>query len=153
MKGWADVNILFVCTGNTCRSPMAEGYLKDLIQKSGRKDIAVLSAGLMAIPGQQASRHSLEVLQEQGIDISQHQSRQITTDFVKASDWILTMTESQKMILSREFPKESEKIKTLSEFASLDGEIGDPFGGDRFQYEKASQDIRKGVEKIWEKIG
>ena len=146
------MNILFVCTGNTCRSPMAEGYLKELIRKSDRHDIVVLSAGLMAGPGQKASLHSFEILKEQGIDISDHQSRQVIPDFLKASDLVLTMTESQKMMLTHQFPEESEKIKTLAEFAELEGEIVDPFGGDRFQYEKAAHEIRVRVEKSWEKI-
>ncbi len=146
------MNILFVCTGNTCRSPMAEGYLKELIRKSDRNDIAVLSAGLMAGPSQKASLHSFEILKEQGIDISGHQSRQVIPDFLKASDLVLTMTESQKMMLTHQFPEESAKIKTLAEFAELEGEIVDPFGGDRFQYEKAAHEIRVRVEKSWEKI-
>ena len=146
------MNILFVCTGNTCRSPMAEGYLKELIRKSDRNDIAVLSAGLMAGPSQKASLHSFEILKEQGIDISEHHSRQVIPDFLKASDLVLTMTESQKMMLTHQFPEESAKIKTLAEFAELEGEIVDPFGGDRFQYEKAAHEIRVRVEKSWEKI-
>ena len=146
------MNILFICTGNTCRSPMAEGYLKDLIGKADRKDIAVLSAGLMAGNGQKASVSSLEILKGQGIDISEPQSRQLVPDFLKASDWILTMTESQKMILIAQFPEESETIKTLSEFAELEGEIADPFGGDRSQYERAAREIRVRVEKSWGKI-
>lgn len=146
------MNILFICTGNTCRSPMAEGYLRDLIEKSGEKNMAVLSAGLMAIPGQPASSYSIEILKEQGIDIEGHRSRNVEKSFIEASTWVLTMTESHKQMLIHQFPEFTDKIKTLSEFAGESGEIEDPFGGTKEDYQKASEDIHKRIEKAWEKM-
>lgn len=146
------MNILFICTGNTCRSPMAEGYLRNLVERSGEKNIAVLSAGLMAMPGQPASPYSIEILKEQGIDIESHRSRNVERSFVEASTWVLTMTESHKQMLIHQFPEFTDKIKTLSEFIGESGEIQDPFGGTKEDYQKASEDIHKRVEKAWEKI-
>ena len=146
------MNILFICTGNTCRSPMAEGYLRDLIQKSERSDVAVLSAGLGAFPDQNASAHSVDILKDQGIDISSHSSRMMEKAFLEASDWVLTMTEGHKKLILANFPEFEDKVKTLSEFAEMPGEIGDPFGGDRKEYEKAAEDIQKRVEEVWKKL-
>lgn len=146
------MNILFICTGNTCRSPMAEGYLRDLIQKSGAKDIEVLSAGLMTMPGQSASSYSIEILQDHGIDIEGHRSRNVEKSLIEASTWVLTMTESHKQMLIHQFPKFTDKIKTLSEFTGESGEIQDPFGGNKEDYKKAAEDIQKRIEKTWKKI-
>ena len=72
-----DKFILFVCTGNTCRSPMAEGILIDMLDKSEIRNIIVSSAGLFALEGEKASVEALEVLRNEGIDLSIHKARQV----------------------------------------------------------------------------
>ncbi len=92
--------ILFVCTGNTCRSPMAEGILKHLLDKKGAGDnFVVSSAGLMTAEGLPPSEFAVEVLKERGIDISSHRSKQITQDMIKDNDLILGMTLDHKQQL------------------------------------------------------
>ena len=146
------MKVLFICTGNTCRSPMAEGYLKDFAAKAGRTDIQVLSAGTGAFPGQAASAHGIAILGEEGIDLTNHQSRMAEKIFLEASDLILTMGRSHKSQLIYAFPELKDKIFTLHEYAGEEGEVSDPFGGSRSEYEQTAKEIRGLVEKVWEKI-
>ncbi len=146
------MRVLFICTGNTCRSPKAEGYLKNLATKAGRMDIQVLSAGIGAFPGQTASAHGIEILGEEGIDLKDHQSRIAEKVFLEASDLILTMGRSHKSQLISAFPELKDKIFTLHEYAGEEGEVSDPFGGSRSEYEKTAKEIRNLVGKVWEKV-
>ncbi|HHZ01170.1 MAG TPA: low molecular weight protein arginine phosphatase, partial [Tissierellia bacterium] len=69
------MNILFVCTGNTCRSPMAEGLFKDMLRKNNIENIKVSSAGLSVFPGEHVNEKAIRALKEKGIDISSHRAR------------------------------------------------------------------------------
>jgi Protein-tyrosine-phosphatase len=146
------VNILFVCTGNTCRSPMAEGYLRHLAEAVRRADIGVLSAGVMALPGQGASAYAVTAAAELGADISSHRSRQLTKELIEASDWVLTLAASHREMIVSSFPEYEEKVKTLSEFAGLEGDIADPFGGSEAEYRQAAAGIKERVDLVWKKI-
>src|SRR5450759_5762549 len=84
--------ILFVCTGNICRSPMAEGIFRQAVQ--GRGDYRVLSAGIGAVNGQPPSPYAVQAVRELGIDISGQRSRMLTSDLVQQSDYIFGMTHS-----------------------------------------------------------
>ncbi|RXJ02710.1 low molecular weight protein arginine phosphatase [Anaerobacillus alkaliphilus] len=104
-------NILFVCTGNTCRSPLAQALLK---QK--RPDLEVKSAGVSALPGMNASEGTLEVLHEKGISLV-HSSSLVDKEVMEWADLVLTLTESHKALLVKQFPLFVDKIHTLKEFA------------------------------------
>lgn len=149
------LNIMIVCTGNTCRSPMAERLLKEAIEKSG-KDIRgynVCSVGLSTMNGMKASDNSIKVLEEYGIDLSDHKSTVVTKELIEKSDLILTMTKSHKNFLIQSIPKYAQKVYTLKEFAGLgEGDISDPFGGDVDVYRKAFNEIKESVNRIVEKI-
>ena len=148
-------NILLVCTGNTCRSPMAEGILKSMVQKNMRlKDkVKVISAGVAAHPGQPASPQAVEALRRLGIDISGHRTDQVDEDMLKDADIILTMTEGHKQIIRLMDPAAADKVFTLREHIQGDkSDISDPFGQPVEQYVKCAGEIAQLMQKLVDRL-
>lgn len=155
------MNILLVCTGNTCRSSMAEGIFKQMLLNSNIENINVSSAGLSAFQGDRANQKAIDVLKNQGIDISEHRARQLTGEIINSSDLILTMTYAHKMSILNYAPKSKGKVFTLKEYArEADGEesgnmnldIHDPYGRDYSVYESVMNEIQTEIESIINKI-
>ncbi|HHY73838.1 MAG TPA: low molecular weight protein arginine phosphatase [Bacillus bacterium] len=141
--------ILFICTGNTCRSPMAEAILRH--RTNNRYEVK--SAGIFAHDGSTASPHSIEVLKKQSISID-HKSKQLTTELVTWSDLILTMGKSHKEMILERYPKAFDKVFSLKEFAqNKKVDIADPYGGTLDDYEKTFQEIDEAIAKLIEKLG
>lgn len=153
--------ILFVCTGNTCRSPMAEEMMRQLAEEFGI-ELEVRSAGIAAYDGLPASDHTQTLLRERGWDET-HISQGIDEDLINWADLILTMTKSHRDAIYS-LCKEREELPcfTLKEYAnyltqqeqasSLD--IQDPFGGDLETYRKCSEEIEKllrSILEVWKK--
>jgi RpiB/LacA/LacB family sugar-phosphate isomerase len=139
--------VLFVCTGNICRSPMAEGLFRYATQ--GRTDCRVMSAGVGAMEGQPPSPHAVRALKELGIDISHQQSRMLTADLVNQSDYIFGMTHSHVDSVNLLFPQAAEKTFLLREFDEtldeFEKDISDPIGGSYETYAYCRDQIEQGI--------
>ncbi len=108
--------VLFVCTGNTCRSPMAEAMMRKIAEDE-KIPVEVRSAGVAAMVGSSASPQAISVLKEKGID-HQHRSQSTTEELLQWAEWIFTMTTSHKQMLIQQYPQFAEKMYTLKEYAS-----------------------------------
>jgi len=150
--------VLFVCTGNTCRSPMAEALFNDLANKKGLDSVRAVSAGLAAIEGNKATPQAIEVMKRRGIDLSGHRARNVDASLVKEADLILTMTHRHKAILSSMYPEAASKIHVLKEYAqggSVKGElvdILDPFGQPIEVYESCAHELEESLTKLIERL-
>ncbi|MGI6678052.1 MAG: low molecular weight protein arginine phosphatase [Dehalobacterium sp.] len=148
--------ILFICTGNTCRSSMAEELARAKIrERQLDKKIIIASAGTAAYDGSPASPKAVEVLKEKNLDLSGHRSRRVTLEMLKESDYIFTMTLLQKQQILYVYPEGEGKTFTLKEFAfdALgDLNIDDPYGYDLDYYRRCSLQLEDIISRILEKI-
>jgi RpiB/LacA/LacB family sugar-phosphate isomerase len=143
--------ILFICTGNICRSPMAEGILRHVV-KGRRLDIQVMSAGIGAMEGQPPSAHAVEAVKELGIDISKQRSRQLTAELVQEADYIFGMTHSHVDTIFLLYPHAAEKTFLLREFDDtldiFEKDISDPIGCSYEVYVNCRDQIEQGIASL-----
>ncbi len=144
------MKILFVCTGNTCRSPMAQGIAKNIAEQKGYND-EIVSAGIMADVNSCVSEFSVMALKDFDIDISSHNPTQLSVNHLEEADIILTMTHSQKEFIIKSAPQHKDKIKSLGEY-SLQGDISDPYGLDFNTYKNCAHQIKEAVLNLYERI-
>ncbi|RMF60060.1 MAG: low molecular weight protein arginine phosphatase [Calditrichaeota bacterium] len=146
--------VLFVCTGNICRTPMAVFLLRKLIEEEGLEEfIDVDSAGTWASEGAPAAELTYQVLKENGIDASSHRGKGVDHYLMKESDLILCMASEHKRDLVQIFPHFKDKIYTLKEFGTeeklSDPTIHDPYGMNIERYRETYLEISKEIQRIW----
>lgn len=142
------MKIIFVCTGNTCRSAMAEGIAREVFSWE-KLPIEVESRGVSVHVPLGASDNAVLALKRQQIDISNHISRPICAKDIEDADLILTMTQSHKQVLKGACREKKKPLYTLMEFiGEKEKEVADPFGRDLADYEICAKEIMDCVKKI-----
>ncbi len=145
-------SILFVCTGNSCRSVMAEYILKSMVHS--RPDVEVASAGTSVFINSMASGETISVLREEGIDASKHQSQPINSVMLKKADLIFVMTRAHRQQVLERVPEVEKRVYLLREFAqnpagfNIDLDIADPIGKPHLAYKECLAVIKEAVMKI-----
>src|SRR5512139_239226 len=137
------MRVLFVCSGNTCRSPLAEALFRRMLEEAGRPDIQVGSAGSAAIDGAPASEGAYLVALEQGLDLSGHRARLLTRELVEGADLILAMSRGHLARLDR--LGAADRAHLLGDYAGVTGagaEVRDPFGSDVETYRATLMQLR-----------
>lgn len=144
-------NILFVCLGNLCRSPMAEYLLRDHLEKRGNSSVKITSRGFLDQTGTSVPKEIYDLMDEAGIDISGHSSRPLTCERISESDLIIVMEIRQKEELGRQYIEDAHRIFLLSQFDKQNPEerdITDPMGQPSSQYRKCFNEIKFIVEGL-----
>ncbi|OQK17891.1 hypothetical protein AU255_08525 [Methyloprofundus sedimenti] len=142
-------NILVVCIGNICRSPMAEALLKDALKNQDKK-YTISSAGIGALVGHKPDNIACELMLEKGLDISDYRATQLNQDMIHKADLILVMESVHKEQIELKQPSAKGKVFRLGHWGSFD--IADPYRQERKVFEKAVRLIEKGVKDWVNKI-
>ena len=146
-------SILFVCSANQCRSPMAEVLFEAfLVEKGEREQWRVESAGVWAYDGARATMNAQEVMVERGLSLSQHLSQLASSSLLEQFDLTLVMEQRHKTVLQEQNPQLADRIYLLREIAGQEGDFEDPVGGSLDLYRTAADELDKIINDSYERI-
>ena len=140
--------LLFVCSGNTCRSPLAKVLAERIFQEEGLEGWEIDSAGTAALHGMSASRQAMSAASALELDLSAHQSKPLTQEAVSRADLILVMTAAHKKVVLSLVPQAAGKVYTVAELAGAAGDIADPFGGSVALYLEVARELQTHLKTI-----
>lgn len=138
--------ILFVCTGNTCRSPMAMGLFQEMAKKEGLHNVVTDSAGIIAVDGLPPSENAIEALKEEDIDISGYTSKKITEELIKSADLIVGISTHHIISIVSLIPE------TASKTVLLGFGIDDPYGLTLDDYKETREEIKNALTDLLEVV-
>ncbi|HEX3026633.1 MAG TPA: low molecular weight protein arginine phosphatase [Clostridia bacterium] len=133
--------LLFVCTGNTCRSPMASALMNKMLQENGITDVVADSAGIAAAEGTPASANAVAAAGEAGLDLSRHRSKLLSRELIEQADRIYVMSPSHKMAIVASYPQARDKIVDL-------GGIPDPYGAGIEVYRRCRDELIQRIRPV-----
>jgi protein-tyrosine phosphatase len=149
------MHVLFICTGNLCRSPLAEGILKHKLDKNRIGSVSVSSAGTLGLDGTPAAEPAVEVAAQHGIDISEHLARHVTREMLDGADVVVGMERDHIVEADVIFKDTGGKYRLLTDYGPPElrgAEIADPYGGPIKGYHEAYERIEKCVEGLLKEI-
>jgi protein-tyrosine-phosphatase len=146
--------VLFLCTGNTCRSPLAEGILKKMLKEKNLSPLEVQSAGIQTLDGMPSSLFAGEVAKNWGIDLVSHRSQKLTEELLEKTDLVLALAPEHYHYVKSNFRKHLPKVYLLKSFPqkkSLEKELGvpDPIGGTIQEYNEVLLEIEEEIKRIF----
>lgn len=145
--------IVFLCTGDTCRGPMAQGYMLKRIQELGLAHIEVKTAGVLTVAGLVPTPEAKQVMQKEGVDIAKHRSAALSRELINRADYLLGMTPYHVQIAKRMTDEAQNKAHLLKEFAKSDPrnfQINDPMGATLEVYKRVFREIKMAVDRLLE---
>jgi protein-tyrosine-phosphatase len=146
--------VLIVCTGNICRSPMAEGMLAALLPAEGLTGWTVQSRGLHAVVGAPATDDAVRALAEIGVDIRAHRGRLLTRQDARSADLVLTLEQWHRDSIRALVPDQEDRIQMLTHYQMdrRDEDIDDPYGQSNSFYKACRDEIRRAVKSVVEHL-
>jgi protein-tyrosine-phosphatase len=145
--------VLFICTGNVCRSPMAAALFNSRAGRSGDAPAYIgESAGTRALENQPAAAHAMTAMAERGIDLSAHRGRTVTREMIDNADAIIVMTRSHLDALAFEFPRARHKIHLMSKLIGRTFDIADPYGSALNDYKDCADSLEQLIDTGYEQV-
>lgn len=151
--GGTTYNLLFVCSGNTCRSPMAEAIARRLLHDRAWTHVEVQSAGTGAVRGSAASPEAVDISREHDLNLEGHSSQPLTPELIAWADLVLTMSPSHMQVVAE--LGGAEKMALVTEFIEGEGSgeaVSDPFGGDHEGYRQAFAQLEVAVSGLLDRL-